>query len=47
MTLVPETMGDVMIFRDVLREHVAQADMFSLDNVALYVTMDVSRRVAL
>lgn len=47
MTLVPETMGDVMIFRDILREHVAQADMFALDNVALYVTMDVIGIVAL
>lgn len=47
MTLVLETMGDVLIFRDILREHVAQADMFALENVALYVTMDVIGRVAL
>lgn len=37
-------MGDVMIFRDILRD---QADMFALENVALYVTMDVFGRVPL
>lgn len=36
-----------MIFRDILREHVAQVDMFTLDDAVLYVTMDVIGRVAL
>lgn len=39
MGLVPEIMGDVMIFRDILREHVSQ--VFTLDDAALHVTMDV------
>lgn len=41
MSLVPEIMGNVMIFRDILREHVSQVDMFTLDDAALHVTMDV------
>ena len=45
MGLVPEIMGDVMIFRDILREHVSQ--VFTLDDAALHVTIDVIWRVAL
>lgn len=47
MTLVPEMIEDVMMFRDILREHVAEADMFALEDAALNVTMDVIGRVAL
>lgn len=47
MTLVPEIMEDVMIFRDILQGHVAQAGMFALEDAALNVTMDGIRRVAL
>ncbi|MCJ1348823.1 hypothetical protein MMC31_007056, partial [Peltigera leucophlebia] len=47
MTLVLEIMEDVMIFRDILREHVAKANMFALEDAALNITMDVIGRVAL
>lgn len=43
MTLVPE----IMISRDILQGNVAPTDMFPLEDIALNVTIDVIRRVAL
>lgn len=43
MTLVLE----IMISRDILQGNVAPTDMFRLEDIALNVTIDVIRRVAL
>lgn len=47
MKLVPDILKEVTIFRDSLRNHVKEGDMFSLEEHCLNVTMDVIGRVAL
>ena len=43
MTLVPK----IMISRNILQGNVAPTDMFPLEDIALNVTIDIIRRVAL
>jgi cytochrome P450 len=47
MTLVPSMMEEVMVFRDILREHAEKQAMFSLDEATINATMDVIGKVAL
>ncbi|KAI9816736.1 MAG: hypothetical protein M1826_001734 [Phylliscum demangeonii] len=47
MTLVPSMLDDVLVFRDILREHARTGDIFSLDVAASRVTMDIIGKVAL
>lgn len=47
MNLVPAIVEEVSVFVDILREHARKGDLFSLDEAAINLTMDVIGRVAL
>ncbi|KAI4131247.1 MAG: hypothetical protein LQ338_001341 [Usnochroma carphineum] len=46
MNLVPAIVEEVSVFVDILREHARKGDLFSLDEAAINLTMDVIGRVA-
>ncbi|KAL8715306.1 MAG: hypothetical protein Q9225_006430, partial [Loekoesia sp. 1 TL-2023] len=46
-TLVPTIVEEVSVFVDILKEHAKKGDIFSLDEAAINLTMDVISRVAL
>jgi len=47
ITLVPDFLNEISIFCEVLREHVQQDRMFSLEEVTVNMTMDTIGKVAL
>jgi cytochrome P450 len=47
MTLVPEMIKDVLVFRDILREHVKRGDIFRLEDQTTNLTLDIIGRVVL
>lgn len=45
--LVPSMLEEFTVFKDVLKQHVAQGDVFSLDEATVNASMDVIGRVTL
>lgn len=47
MTLVPDIIKDVVVFRDILREHAKTGDIFRLEDQTTNLTLDIIGRVVL
>ena len=47
MKLVPEMIKDVLVFRDILREHAKTGDIFRLEDQTINFTLDIIGRVTL
>ncbi|MCJ1282012.1 hypothetical protein MMC26_001335 [Xylographa opegraphella] len=47
MTLVPGMVEDVTVFRDILRGHAEQGDMFCLEEASLNLTIDIIGKVVM
>ena len=47
MTLLPEMIKDVLVFRNILREHATTGDIFSLEDQTTNLTLDIIGRVVL
>lgn len=46
-TMVPGIIEDFLVFRDILRKRLEQGNIFSLEEAALNVTLDVIGRLSL